>query len=131
MQSSSTNYEQNTFKAKLESRIAELEHLICRRDSIAVEQTADHVEEIQRACERALEINNLDRESSQLRNARAALLRIKEGKFGICEECEEEIHPKRLAAIPWASRCLVCQEAADRCSKGIAHGANEGWMHSV
>ncbi|MBV8068715.1 MAG: TraR/DksA C4-type zinc finger protein [Acidobacteriaceae bacterium] len=91
-----------------------------------MEQNADHVEEIQRASERALAISKLDRESSQLRNARAALRRIREGTFGICEECEEEIHPKRLAAVPWASLCLVCQEAADRCSRDLGRSPDSG-----
>jgi DnaK suppressor protein len=127
MFTSSSNYNLNTFKEKLESRIGELEKVIGRRDAIAVEQSPDHIEEIQRASERALEISRLDRESGQLRNARAALRRICQGTFGICEECEEEIHPKRLTAIPWASLCLVCQEAADRCNKvmGLSRDNNE------
>lgn len=56
---------------------------------------------------------NIDRESKQLRDARAALRRIREGTFGVCEECEEQIHPKRLVAISWASLCIQCQEAKD------------------
>jgi len=36
------------------------------------------------------------------------------GTFGICLDCEEEINPKRLAAVPWAARCVACQERADR-----------------
>ncbi|MCU1262668.1 MAG: transcriptional regulator, TraR/DksA family, partial [Bryobacterales bacterium] len=39
--------------------------------------------------------------------------RIQEGSFGICEECDQEIHPKRLAAVPWAPFCIGCQEAVD------------------
>ena len=35
-------------------------------------------------------------------------------QFGICIGCEEEISPKRLAAIPWASHCIACQETTDR-----------------
>ncbi|HEX4168300.1 MAG TPA: TraR/DksA family transcriptional regulator, partial [Bryobacteraceae bacterium] len=96
---------------------AELERGICQRDGIAVEQSPDQVEEIQRASERALAICNIDRESKQLRNAREALRRIYEGNFGVCEQCEEQIHPKRLLAIPWASLCIQCQEAID-CNPG-------------
>ena len=29
-------------------------------------------------------------------------------------ECDEDIHPKRLAAVPWAALCIQCQEAIDR-----------------
>jgi DnaK suppressor protein len=33
--------------------------------------------------------------------------------FGLCEECEEEISPKRLAAVPYATLCVACQAKRD------------------
>jgi DnaK suppressor protein len=45
---------------------------------------------------------------------RTALRRIDAGRFGICTGCEEVINPKRLAAVPWATCCIVCQNDADR-----------------
>jgi len=105
--------ELNRYRAILAARVAELEGLVRRRDGITIERSADLLDEIQRASERALAVGNLDRESDQLRSVRAALRRIQEGSFGTCQDCEEDIHPKRLAAIPWASLCIRCQEAAD------------------
>ena len=113
-QRSSRNQELERFQAILQACVAELERGTRQRDAIAIEQSADQIDEIQRASERDLAISNIDRESVQLRNARAALRRIQEGTFGVCEQCEEDIHPKRLAAIPWASLCILCQEAQDR-----------------
>ena len=115
----------NKLRTILETRIADLERGIRRRDEIAVEQTPDAVEEVQRASERALAISNIDRESKQLKNARAALRRIHNGSFGICEECDDEISLKRLLAIPWASLCVVCQEALDRLQLGSAFDSVE------
>ena len=109
-----TKNELNRFKAILTARVAELERLIRNRDGIVVERSADQLEEIQWASERAIAVHNLDREFTQLRNARAALRRIQEGSFGTCQQCDDEIHPKRLTAVPWASFCIVCQEAIDR-----------------
>ena len=40
----------------------------------------------------------------------AALDRLDGGEYGTCEECDDEISLKRLRAIPWASRCVPCQE---------------------
>jgi DnaK suppressor protein len=34
-------------------------------------------------------------------------------EFGMCEECEEEIGAKRLAAVPYATLCLACQAKRD------------------
>jgi DnaK suppressor protein len=39
-----------------------------------------------------------------------SLRKIKEGTYGICEECGEEISEKRLSVIPTASLCINCQE---------------------
>jgi DnaK suppressor protein len=50
---------------------------------------------------------------------RTALRRIDAGTFGICAGCEESIHPKRLAAVPWAPYCIVCQNGADREQKTL------------
>ena len=97
----------------LTARITELERLIRHRDGITVEASPDELEETQCASERAVAISNLDRDFNQLRDARAALRRIREGSFGICQECDQAIHPKRLDAIPWAALCIRCQEAAD------------------
>ena len=30
--------------------------------------------------------------------------------YGICEDCQEPISPARLHALPFARRCVVCQE---------------------
>jgi DnaK suppressor protein len=53
-----------------------------------------------------------DRDSKLLHDVRSALDRIAAGKFGICVDCEYDISPKRLAAIPWAASCIVCEEEA-------------------
>ena len=109
-----TETETNRFRAALTARVAELERVTRHRDGITVERSADQLDEIQAASQRALAVCNLDREFNQLRDARAALRRIQEGSFGTCQECDEDIHPKRLAAVPWATFCIRCQEAADR-----------------
>jgi DnaK suppressor protein len=41
------------------------------------------------------------------------LERIRDGTFGSCIECESPISPKRLVALPWALRCIKCQDTAD------------------
>ncbi len=102
------------YKAVLEVRKAQIDASLRNRDEIAIEKTADAIDEVQLAGERELAIRNLDRESILLRNVRAALARIEDGSFGTCLHCEEEISPKRLNAVPWAPYCIRCQEAADR-----------------
>jgi DnaK suppressor protein len=102
------------FQSILELRESELVRVLRTRDDITIEKSADQMDEIQYASERDLAIRNLDRESNLLRQVRTALGRIHDGSYGTCIECEWAINPKRLAAVPWASRCIQCQEAADR-----------------
>lgn len=109
-----TKTEINKFKKILENKQDELEQIVRNRDAITIEKSADALDEVQHAAERELAIRNLDRESNLLRNVRSALRRIEDGSFGTCLHCEEEISPKRLNAVPWASYCIQCQEQADR-----------------
>jgi DnaK suppressor protein len=109
-----TKSEINKFKKILEIKQAELEKIVRNRDAIAIEKSADALDEVQHASERELAIRNLDRESNLLRNVRLALRRIDDGSFGTCLHCEEDISPKRVAAVPWAANCIQCQELADR-----------------
>lgn len=109
-----TKTELNKFKKILETKQDELEKVVRNRDAITIEKSADALDEVQHASERELAIRNLDRESNLLRSVRSALRRIEDGSFGVCLHCEEEISPKRLAAVPWAAFCIQCQEQADR-----------------
>ena len=109
-----TKIELRKFKDLLTARRKELEGLIRNRDAAAIETSADALDQIQHMVERELALETLGRESAFLRETRAALGRMDTGVFGICFDCEEEISPKRLAAVPWAARCIACQERADR-----------------
>jgi DnaK suppressor protein len=55
---------------------------------------------------------NIDR--NLLRLIDEALLRIREGEFGVCANCEKEIQQKRLDAVPWAKYCIECQEKQEQ-----------------
>jgi len=114
-----TKNELKKFKETLEAKQRELEHLVRNREGIAIEKSPDALDEVQHASEREMAIRNLDRESNLLRNVRAALRRNEQGNFGVCLHCEEDISPKRLAAVPWAPFCIRCQEIADRNQSGV------------
>src|SRR5450755_3655394 len=101
---------------------AELASMLRKRDDIAIEKSADQMDEIQYASERDLAIRNVDRDSTLLRAVKAALRRIHDDSFGTCIDCESAISPKRLAAVPWAPRCIQCQDAADRDVRERADG---------
>ena len=43
-----------------------------------------------------------------------ALERLRDGEYGLCEECGEPIAPARLRAMPEVERCVRCQDRLER-----------------
>jgi DnaK suppressor protein len=101
-------------KVMLETRREELNRSLRNRDSIAVERTPEELENVGLAGERDLAMWRLDKRFVQLRAVEAALERVAGGTYGGCLHCEREIGLKRLAALPHASLCIICQESAEQ-----------------
>jgi len=45
----------------------------------------------------------------QLDEVTAALGKVDEGTYGICDSCHKPITKKRLAVLPWATLCKECR----------------------
>src|SRR6266498_4210086 len=43
-----------------------------------------------------------------------AFNRIREGNFGTCTNCSNQIGEKRLSAVPWTPYCIDCQELQEK-----------------
>ncbi len=72
-------------------------------DGGSMEEESDEVENYQ---------NLLSQEASlesQLKEINLALEKIKNGKYGICENCKKEIEVERLQTYPAAKTCLKCK----------------------
>jgi DnaK suppressor protein len=108
-----TRNELNHLLTILNAKHLELAQSARRRDDIAIERTADELDELRLAADRELSTRSLERHAELLRSVRVALDRIADGSYGACFECEEEISAKRLRAMPWATLCINCQERAD------------------
>src|SRR5271166_5727333 len=109
-----TKAEMNKFARALEAKKAELTQALRNRDGLLIEKSPDALDEVQNATERELSIRSLYGEFKLLRKVRAALSRVDEGIYGVCQQCEEDISPKRLSAVPWVPYRIRCQEIADR-----------------
>ena len=51
--------------------------------------------------------------SETLKKIDQAILRLEQGTYGRCQECEQEIAAARLRALPFAVLCRDCQEATE------------------
>jgi len=103
-----------TVRRMLESRLKGALPTRGLRESIHIHPVADPLDITQQAADREVAVRNLDRESTLARQLRSAIQRVDDGSYGVCLQCEEEIAPNRLKAIPWAELCIRCQEHADR-----------------
>ncbi len=109
-----TKLELSGFRRALENKLLELGNGSSNREALAIETTSDELDRVQNANDRDYAMGNLERTSSRLGEVRDALRRISSGTFGVCADCEQDINLKRLAAVPWASHCIACQEVVDR-----------------
>jgi len=53
-------------------------------------------------------------EGEHLSHIEAALKRIEDGTYGICENCGKPVSPERLEAMPWATLCIDCKRLVER-----------------
>jgi DnaK suppressor protein len=56
-------------------------------------------------------LQTLDR---TLRQIDTALARLHAGRYGFCSSCSDPIPLARLSALPFATRCVPCQERDER-----------------
>lgn len=68
-----------------------------------VGETAHHVEQTELHSQLAAF------ESRELRQIEAAIQKMREGTYGICDRCEKAIPIARLQALPFTTLCIDCQ----------------------
>ena len=98
--------------------LAERENVVTKLNgndlSIDDAETPDPVDLAVRNYSKNVQLALSENESRQLELIDEALERLEDEEYGVCQNCETEINPKRLAAIPWARYCLSCQELREQ-----------------
>jgi DnaK suppressor protein len=70
---------------------------------------ADPADRATAESDRSFTLRIRDRERRLIRKIQAALQRIEDGSYGICEDCGEEIGVPRLKARPVTKLCINCK----------------------
>lgn len=73
------------------------------------ETFADPADRASAESDRAFTLRIRDRERRLIRKIQAAIQRLDDGVYGICEECGEEISIPRLKARPVTKLCINCK----------------------
>lgn len=77
--------------------------------ALGTDGTQDMADDAANTYTRQMLLGMSERERRNLREIDAALDRIDEGSYGICEECQEPIGEARLKALPYATLCVDCK----------------------
>lgn len=80
----------------------------------AIEPGGDIYDQASSERDRELGLLLGDREREKIHSIDEALLRIDEGEYGICEECEEDIPLGRLKAMPFTRHCVKCKSDLEK-----------------
>ena len=70
---------------------------------------ADPADRATAESDRSFTLRIRDRERRLIRKIQAALQRIEDGSYGVCEDCGEEIGVPRLKARPVTKLCINCK----------------------
>lgn len=112
-----THQQLNAFRDVLNRRFyalrAEIRDNLLRADDESYAAIAGQVTDIEDAslADLIVDLNlaGIDRNVEEIRDVDAALMRIAQGSYGQCSDCDEAIPMARLQAYPTASRCQPCQ----------------------
>ncbi|MDH5541568.1 MAG: TraR/DksA C4-type zinc finger protein [Nitrospinota bacterium] len=84
----------------------------------------DELDVAEHATELEMSMTLRHRINQELQLINEALEKLHGGIYGVCENCEEQIEIKRLAARPFVKFCIDCQEEFEKKEEDDT-GANE------
>ena len=94
-----------------------------RQQHLGGQSRAEHAHEVlqqdgddapQRAADREVDLMLTDQEEVELGAIDAALERLADGRYGLCEDCGEGIPLQRLELAPQVQHCVGCQSVRER-----------------
>jgi len=106
------------FKKRLETRQHELRRLVSRnvQDGRAADEQAaqDIADKAANSYTKEFLFHQSHNDRQLLQLVDEALGRIREGSYGECTNCGNELNAKRLEAVPWTRYCINCQEKVEQ-----------------
>lgn len=106
--------ELESMKFKIEKNLYQNSYEMCTIESIEPKDEADYA-----SLEKGQSITNqlMLNQAEKLKAIKRSLERIKNGTYGICDACGEEIQVARLKVKVFADYCISCREVIEREAK--------------
>jgi DnaK suppressor protein len=77
-----------------------------------------------------IELGVIQLKTEMLGKIDEALARLRDGTYGFCIECGDEISEKRLHALPFAVRCRACEESHEAAHANAPVSSPAAWRTS-
>ena len=117
--------QRETLRKRLEERQAQIEsdmsYMAAEMRSIGVDQDEEngslgnHIADDGSNVAEAERIVTVSEDLQQiLIQVNAALERMKDGNYGLCQRCGKPISKERLEAFPYVAHCIECQSLVER-----------------
>lgn len=99
------------YEKRLDKMREDLLHMVHQKQEMemADQEVGDEADAATQSSERELLFELSDSERQSLDAIEAALRKIEQGQFGLCESCRKKIAAPRLKAVPHARYCINCQ----------------------
>lgn len=68
-------------------------------------------------------------EAKELQQTEIALMRIKQGRYGVCEVCAKRIPVARLNALPYCITCVACHSQVAKDAHWLDAQMASDWAH--
>lgn len=117
-----TAHERRTYRRRLQQLaerlsggVGQLEAvgLVAARDTEGMEVQVQDADRAARESEEQVARTLLASEGHLLAEANAAMARLSDGTFGVCERCKHPIAKVRLEAVPYARTCVRCERTTE------------------
>ena len=108
----------DTFRKQLEERQQDLRKIVARTEQDGrdadVGTAQDIADRAANSYTKEFLFHQSNNERQLLQMVEVALARMREGVFGECINCGNDINAKRLEAVPWTRYCIACQEKLEQ-----------------
>ena len=108
---------QNVLEDKRSELVAKARKTLLEDMAMDVNELPDDMDFATSQADQGIMLRLRGREKTLLKKIDDALKRIKDGEFGVCDDCGEDINVKRLVARPVTTLCIRCKEEQERQEK--------------
>ena len=87
--------------------------------AIQADRHSDEIDEAAWSADLSVAVQRIEADWQERRQIQVSRDRTRAGHYGLCDTCGHPIEAARLAALPWAARCVGCQAGHERLRTAI------------